>query len=618
MLISINVSLFALIFCVALVSSRTIWGDEVDGLKGFSRDSIRQILGETEDRKNLWDKYDFIIVGAGTAGCVLANRLTENQEWRVLLIEAGDREHFYMDIPLVTNLLQYTNLNWDYETIPGKDSCLAFNDQRCKWPRGKVMGGTSVINYMIYIRGNKKDFDGWEAMGNTGWGWDNVLNYFKKVESYKVPDFRRSKTHGKNGPVHIESAGFVTESAKAWVAASAQAGHRLNHHNNITQTGTAFLHFSLKNGTRHSSNTAYLHPITNRPNLHVVKLSQVTKILIDDSNRARGVEFVKFGQTYRIMAKKEVILSAGAIASPQVLMLSGIGPKEHLEEMGIKVYQDLKVGYSLQDHIAAGALSFTVDSTEVPINAENLMKNPSDVFKWFINHRGPLGIPGGSEAVTFVDLKNPEAEDGWPDIEIVFLSGSLKTDAMFKDTIGITDEFYDKLADLKGGNSFSAVPILLRPKSKGRLKLQSADPFDKPLIDPNYFSDQEDMKTLIAGIREAIRITQQDALQQLGAKLADDPLPECIEHVFGTDAYWDCYTRYFTLTVYHPAGTCKMGPKTDSDAVVDPRLRVYGIRRLRVVDGSIMPEITSGNTNAPTFMIAEKGADMIKEDWARR
>lgn len=381
------------------------------------------------------------------------------------------------------------------------------------------------------------------------------------------------------------------------------------------QIGVSRLHVSMNEGVRDSSSRAYLHPIRNRRNLHMKKYSMVSKILIDPKTKtALGVEFVQKKKTHRILAKKEVIVSAGAINSPQLLMLSGIGPKKHLTSLGIPVLSNLRVGFNLMDHIAVGGLTFIINKP-YSLRTQNLINN--EFLKSYLNyHKGPLSIPGGCEALLYYDSSNPNDPDGWADIELLFESGSLVSDPTLYKNFGITEEIYNKVyKPIENAESFMIFPMLMRPKSKGRIMLSSSDHRVKPRIFPNYFSEKEDVDIIVRGVRLALNITSSPAMKAIGTRFHDIPIPSCAHSPFGSDAYFECMARHFTFTIYHQSGTCKMGPPKDKKAVVDPRLRVYGVKKLRVIDASVIPVIPSAHTNAPSFMIAEKGSDMIKEDW---
>ncbi|KAL4718770.1 hypothetical protein ACJJTC_003357 [Scirpophaga incertulas] len=415
---------------------------------------------EPPDQLNLLSEYDFIVVGAGTAGCVIANRLSEVSEWKVLLVEAGTNEHFIMDIPIVANYIQFTDANWKYYTNPSDKYCAGFKNKQCHWPRGKVMGGSSVLNYMIYTRGTQQDYDNWRDLGNNGWGWNDVLPYFKKVEDYKIPEFSNSEYHGTEGHVYIEQAPFRTPLSKAWVKSSKELGFPYGDFNGPKPASVSFLQLSLKNGTRHSSSRAYLHSVKKRKNLHVSKASMVTKLLFDDSNtKVIGVVMEKFGVKHTIFARKEVVVSAGAINSPQLLMLSGIGPRSHLESKQIGVVKDLQVGYNLMDHIAAGGLQFVVNPQKFSLNTANIISHPSYVFQWMKSHTGPLSVPGGCEALLFTELNNKFNATAWPDFELLFIGGSTNSDPLLRYNFNFDTNIYSEtFGPLGNTDAFYGVP----------------------------------------------------------------------------------------------------------------------------------------------------------------
>ncbi|XP_034238855.1 glucose dehydrogenase [FAD, quinone]-like [Thrips palmi] len=575
-------------------------------------------MGRTEprDTRDVLPEYDFIIVGAGTAGCALANRLSSVEGWKVLLIEAGREENYMMDIPIVANMLQFSEANWKYRTVPSDTACLGMANRQCNYPRGKVMGGSSVLNYMIYNRGHYRDYDQWELMGNPGWGYRDVLKYFLRLEDMTIPDLARDKVyHNVGGPVAVSYIPWHTPLAAAFLEAGMLKGGWPVDYNGPTQAGYSYLQVTMRNGTRWSSNRAYLGPIRDRRTLHVTKQSVATRILIDPVTReATGIEFVRDRRRRVVRARREVIISAGAINSPQLLMLSGIGPRAHLQEKNIPVVQDLAVGYNLMDHVSAGAVLFLVNQS-VSLRAERILDSHDDYVDYIAYHTGPMSIPGGCESVGFIDLKDPNNPDGWPDLELLFNSGSVISEPTLRDNFGIDEALYQKIfAHVEGRDSWMPLPMLMRPKSKGRVMLRDRNPLRKPLIFHNYFQYPEDLEVLVDGVLRTIELSNTEPFQRFGSTLHDTPIPACKSKGFGTRAYWRCHIRHFPFTIYHQSGTCKMGPRSDPNAVVDSRLRVHGVGRLRVVDASIMPAIPAAHTNAPTYMIAEKAADMIKED----
>ncbi|CAI6364246.1 unnamed protein product [Macrosiphum euphorbiae] len=575
----------------------------------------RETTVEQDDYITMDIKYDFIVVGAGSAGTVVANRLSEIYDWKVLLIEAGQDEEQFMDIPAAAGKLQARSINWKYTTVPMNNSCLCFEDHRCKFPRGKVMGGSSVLNYMIYTRGNRLDYDNWAGMGNTGWSYDDVLKYFIRSENANVSDADQGY-HGQDGLLSVTDVPYRTPVAKAFVEAGSQIGLPIIDVNGEKQIGINYLQVTMKDGRRCSTNTAFLLPTKMRLNLHVKKFSTVTRIVIEKgTKKAIGVEFVSNRKKYRVFVRKEVIISGGAINSPQLLMLSGIGPKEHLKNLKIPLIQNLPVGENLMDHVALGSLSVLINDT-VSLKQQRLLRDPLNLYNFLIHHNGPLTIPGGAEALAFFDLDKPGLTDGHPNLELLLVSGLYSGDESTHKLFGLKTDIYNKIyKPTEKLDGFTVFPMIMRPKSKGRIWLEDANPFHHPLIDPNYFSDETDLDVAVAGVRIFQKMLKTDAMRKLNATLFDTPLPDCVRHKFDSDAYWKCSARQISFTIYHLSGTCKMGHVGDPTAVVDPRLRVHGISGLRVIDASVMPEIPAAHINAPTIMIGEKGADMIKQDW---
>lgn len=547
----------------------------------------------------------------------MASRLTEIGSWTVLLLEAGGDETEASDVPALAGYLQLTDMDWKYQTEPPPDKayCQAMIGDRCNWPRGKVLGGSSVLNAMVYVRGNRRDYDFWEALGNPDWSYDKVLEYFKKSEDNRNPYMVKSGYHGEGGLLTVQEAPWRTPLSLAFIKAGTEMGYEYRDVNGEEQTGFMLLQATMRRGTRCSTAKAFIRPVRNRPNLHVAMHAQATKILIDKNRRAYGVEFIKNSQKHRILVRKEVILSAGAINSPQLLMLSGIGPAEHLTEHKIPVIADLPVGDNLQDHVGLGGLTFVVDE---PVSFKKTrFSTVSTAIEYIMNERGPMTFPG-IEGLAFVNTKYADPTGKWPDIQYHFAPSSIQSDGgeNIKNILNLRDGVYNTVyKPLTNSETWTILPLLLRPKSSGWVRLKSKNPLDPPSIVPNYFSHQEDIDVLVEGIKIAINISDTPAMQRFGSRPHSIPFPACQHLEFMSDKYWECSIRQFTFTIYHPTSTVKMGPSWDPGAVVDPRLRVYSIQGLRVVDASIMPTIISGNPNAPTIMIAEKASDMIKDDW---
>ncbi|KAL2748240.1 hypothetical protein V1477_003525 [Vespula maculifrons] len=590
--------------------------------------------------KNLLKEYDFIVIGGGSAGSVVANRLTENSEWNVLLLEAGGHENEITDLPAFSIYLHNTKLDWQYKTQVQNTACQVMKDNRCCWPRGKVLGGSSVLNTMLYIRGNRRDFDQWESFGNPGWGYDDVLPYFKKSQDQRNPYLaRNTKYHSTDitgdvkstiqfynkqvfagGYLTVEDSSYKTSLAPVYLQAAKELGYNIRDINGEKQTGFAFFQYTMRRATRCSTAKAFIRPIQFRKNFHLSLWSHVTRILIDPSTKkAYGVEFIRNGRVETVFAKKEVILSAGAINTPQLLMLSGIGARDHLEELGIPVIQDSPgVGQNLQDHIGCGGLVFLVDyNTSLKTSVFMNLKN---ILEYIINRKGPLTSSIGLEVVGFLSSKNANQTDDWPDIEFMITSATINNAPdIAETTFCLTEDFYDEVyGDIINHNSFNIIPMILRPKSRGYIKLKSKNPLDYPLMYHNYLTNPDDMRVLREGVKAAIAFAETSSLKRLGARFHSKPYPNCKHHPMFTDEYWECVIRQFTMTIYHLSCTAKMGPRSDPMAVVDPSLKVYGVEGLRVIDASIMPTITNGNINAPVIMIGEKGSDLIKKDWFYR
>ncbi|XP_001946107.1 glucose dehydrogenase [FAD, quinone] [Acyrthosiphon pisum] len=613
--IHLRISLYLFIFYGSKTTSTAGFPPLFESGLMYIAESLEWESHETVNQAKVFPEYDFIVVGAGSAGSVVASRLSEVKQWQVLLIEAGQHASHFMDVPLAAPFLQFSSINWKYRTVPMNNSCLGMEGNRCKFPRGKVMGGSSVLNYMIYTRGNIKDYDNWADMGNTGWDYNSVLKYFIKSENANLSQADPGY-HGKNGLLSVSDVPYRTPIAKAFVEAGSQIGLPVVDVNGEKQVGINYIQATMKNGRRWSTNTAFLFPAKKRPNLHVKKQSMVTRILIDElSNKAIGVEFVSNRKKHRVFVRKEVIVSGGAINTPQLLMLSGIGPKQHLADIRIPLVKDLPVGENLMDHVSLGSLVVSINES-ISITLKNSLEDPYAMNDYLRYGSGLDTVPGGAEALAFVDVDKPGSGDGHPNLELLLISGTYSADKMMPKLCGMRADLYDAVyRATEGMDGFTVFPMVMRPKSRGRVWLRDADPSHHPLIDPNYFADEADLDVIVAGVRLVQQMLRTGPMRSLNATVLETPLPGCVQHVFDTDAYWKCAARQISFTIYHLSGTCKMGPATDPTSVVDPRLRVHGISGLRVVDASIMPEVPAAHTNAPTIMIAEKASDMIKEDW---
>jgi PREDICTED: similar to CG9503-PA len=577
---------------------------------------IRQIDHSHHLSSNIWDlEYDYIIVGAGTAGAVVANRLSEDPFSTVLLLEAGGSENLVTDIPLSAPYIQKTPLDWRYKTVPQKHACFGLKNRQSLWPRGKVNGGSSVLNFMLYVRGNKKDYDLWSDQGCYDWSWENVYPYFLKSEDNQDVSYAYYPWHNRGGYLTISSPPYRTPIAHAFIEGGEYLGYPENDVNGPIQTGFTFPQGTIRRGARCSTAKAFLSPIRKRPNIKLVNFAHVIKILFNEHKRAIGVRFQHQALFYDVFARKEVILSAGSINTPQLLMLSGIGPREHLNSLHIPVLADLPVGKNLQDHIYPGGVHFTVDEKSSMVFGRDF--SLSNLLRYFAMGRGSMTSLGGVEGLGFINTKYANMSEDYPDIEIHFVAGGPMSDhgrGLYQ-MYGLKEEVWEKFfVPNLIYDAISLYPVLLRPKSVGYIKLRSKNPFDHPIIDPKYLTHPDDIRRVVEGMKFCIRLGHTPAFQKFSARLYQTVFPGCELYPLWSDPYIECVARSFTATIYHPVGTAKMGSKYDPTAVVDPELRVLGgISSLRVVDGSIMPNIVSGNTNAPIIMIAEKASDLIKQ-----
>lgn len=485
------------------------------------------------------------------------------------------------------------------------------------WPRGRALGGTTIINYMIHVRGNKLDYDRWEYMGNPGWSYEQLLPYFLKSENSQL-DRQDEGYHAQGGQLNVEYPPYRTKSAQAFVKSAQEAGYDLVDYNGKSQIGVSYIQSTTKHGRRWSAEKAYLRPIRKRRNVKILTRSRVTKILIDpDTKTASGVEYSKNRKKYIAKARKDTIISAGALNSPQLLMLSGIGPKEHLEELDIPVIQNLPVGQKLYDHLTFSGLIFTVNQSIV-FDQKQIM-SPESIVQFLLDGKGPL-TSTGVEALAYIKTNVSTDSEEYPDIELIFLGGGIHTDKgqIYGKPFRIKPEIYDAVfKPLENRFAFMILPMLLHPKSTGYIRLKSKNPFHWPRFYGNYFTDPEnfDIQTFIAGIREAQRIVQSPSFAKYDAKIVSTKIPGCARYDFDTDEYWECAIRHVSPTLHHQVATCKMGPEDDPEAVVDNKLKVYGIKNLRVADTGVIPLPLSAHTSIPAFMIGEKAADIIKKDW---
>ncbi|CAB3220578.1 unnamed protein product [Arctia plantaginis] len=567
-------------------------------------------------------EYDYIIVGAGSAGCVVASRLSEDPDVMVLLLEAGQPENFFTDIPSIAPFFQLTEYAWPYFMEPQPGVCLGMENNKCYWPRGRSVGGTSTINYMIYTRGRPEEWDRIASAGNYGWSYREVLKYYKKSERAHLEGLEGSPYRGTNGEMDIEFVKYRTPLIEAFLQAGRILGSPTTDYNSPEQLGFGHVQANIKSGKRLSAAKVFLRPNKKRPNLHILPLTTVTRVLIDKYTKtAYGVEYVRNRLKNKVRARREVILSAGPIASPQLLMLSGIGPKKHLQKHGLRVIQNLPVGKTLYDHITFPGLIFPLNVTNIALN-ENRDGNVQNLIEWMQFGDNVVSSPGGVEGIGYIKTLASDEPDQIPDIELISLGGSLLADGgltgskAIRRGMKITEQTFDAaFGSIDNTDAYSIFPMLLHPKSVGYLELKDNNPFSHPKMHGNYLTHPHDVGTLIAAIRYIQTLVATPPFQKYGATLHKAHYLQCPELSFNSDEYWECAIRTLTATLHHQIATCRMGPENDPLAVVDPELRVHGVHRLRVIDSSIIPRTLSVHTHAPAVMIGEKGSDMIKATW---
>jgi choline dehydrogenase len=540
-------------------------------------------------------RSDYVVIGAGSAGCVLANRLSEDGRTRVLLLEAGgdDRplkepsqfhSNLWIHVPVgYSQTLKDPKVNWLFTTEPDPGT----KGRQHVWPRGKVLGGSSSINAMLYIRGQAADYDGWRQLGCEGWAWDDVLPYFRRCQNQERG---ACEYQGAGGPLNVSDPADTHPVSEAAIEACEALGLPRRDPNGAEQEGVGWYQVTIRDGKRCSAAVAYLHPAMSRPNLKVETKALATRILFE-GKRAIGVEFVQDGVRRIAWADTEVILAGGAVNSPQLLQLSGVGPGALLRDHGIGVAADLPgVGENLQDHFVVGE-TYRLRKGIVSVN--EMVRGPrflGEAIKYLLRKRGLLTLSAAHVAV----FCKSRPDLAGPDIQFHILPATMDPEQLANG---------QKMV-LEKEPGLTIAPCQLRPESRGTIRIRSPDPAAHPAIVPNYLSDRLDQEVTVAGLRWGRRIAAQAALQPyVERELMPGPDVETDEQLLD-------YARTWGTTIYHPVGTCAMG--RGPQAVVDPQLRVHGVEGLRVVDASIMPRLISGNTNAPTIMIAEKASDMIR------
>ncbi|XP_063238551.1 glucose dehydrogenase [FAD, quinone]-like [Bacillus rossius redtenbacheri] len=540
-------------------------------------------------------RYDFIVVGAGSAGCALASRLAETPGWNILLVEAGGEEPEWSRVPAYWRFAARAagGVDWNYTTVPAPEACAGSG---CVYPRGRCLGGSSSTNAMYYLRGGRRDYDQLAAMGNDGWGYEDVLPYFVRSERNGDPRLASTRYHGSAGPLSVQKFRYEDENAISLLQALEELGFARTDLNGERIVGSMAAQMTNRDGERQSANSAFLRTARKRSNLRVLTDSHVSRVLFRDGSEAHGIEYLRGGNAYRAFASKEVVISAGSIGSPQILQLSGIGPRDLLDQLGIEVIADLPVGSTLRDHPAVQPVVYRLRNTsKLPGIAELY----DDFLEYVGSRQGPLTAAGTSEVVAFCPSETSTAGDEDPDLELVF-------ESTYSDG-NIANCYYDRI---------TATPIVLQPRSRGYVRINTTDPLRPPLIQPNFLREEADVQVLLRGVNYLLELLDTPTLRRLGFEADTSPVRGCEHLAWGTEGYWRCTFRVTTFTAFHPVATCAMGPGSDPGAVVDPLLRVHGFANLRVVDASVLPLLIRGHTNAAAIMIGEKGADIIKNRWS--
>ncbi|CAH1115144.1 unnamed protein product [Psylliodes chrysocephalus] len=561
------------------------------------------------------EEYDFVIIGAGVTGCAIANRLSEIGKWKVLLIEAGNfSDNGLVRIPTMFALNLFSDYNWGFKTVPQNTSCLCTTDQTCQVPRGKGVGGTSLINALQYVRANPQNFNLWaKILQDSSWSYTNVLKYFKKSENFTWTNPKAPvdlKYHGTAGLLNVQHKVPDHPLNDIFIEANKQLNYAITDYNSPNQIGGTIMQLDTKSGTRDDLGTAYITPFLSRSNLRVLTQSYVTKIEIDKTTKtAKSVIFTNEGNTYRVRAKMEVILSAGAISSPQILMLSGVGPKEHLKDMEIDLIEDLQVGSHLKDHALGNPFFF---SSNLTIPVESLKQQITEYLKG----SGPLTSSGiQAQGIGFYNVNCKTCTV--PNVAI-FLDAGNEVIAREKQNQNFNDECFESFSKNPIPNGVRFFFLLLNSKSSGTIRLKSNNPFDYPLIDPRLLSDtcDRDISTMYLGIKHIFKIAETLSFKNINLTFAGQPLPACKDFKFKSKQYWYCYLRHVVQTAYHPMCTCPMGINKYTGSVVDSNLKVFGVKKLRVADASVFPTPIAGYPSINCLLIGEKISDVIKKEYS--
>ncbi|XP_071135073.1 glucose dehydrogenase [FAD, quinone]-like [Mytilus edulis] len=555
--------------------------------------------------------YDFVIIGGGTAGSVLANRLSEDPSIKVLVLEAGGEEDRIpnVDIPLLSSFLRYKEFDWNYFTEPQSKAFLGFKDKKCHLHQGRVIGGSSTLNRMLYLRGSPAVYNDWAENGGFGWSYKDVIPYFLKSEDLQIDDLKLSAYHSTGGPLTVTD-GSHPQLTSIMQTGAAQLGYKYTDCNGKDPVGFCKNHVTINRGERLHTASAYIRPSMKRKNLHIALYSHVIKILISNG-KAVGVEYLRNGRKATVGATREVILSAGPISSPQILIMSGIGPEKQLLDLKIPPKAILPVGEKLQDQIIF-PLTFHMNETYTitPARSTSIINR----LKYKLTAKGMLASNGGILGHLLLDTTNSSSANKQADIMIIMAAilsqhweSSETTERMMQNGQG----------NGKVTEGFTLYIQLLSPASRGNMSITSTNPFDQPIIDPQYLTEEQDIKAMIYGIRTGIKLTKTKAFKKIIPRFPPYLYKKCSGHKPNSDAYFECVIRYTAIPASNIVGTNKMGGNNDNTSVVDHQLRVKGIDKLRVVDSSVMPSHVSGDQYAPIVMMAEKASDIIKSTYRK-
>lgn len=554
--------------------------------------------------------YDYVIVGGGAAGSVLASRLSEDPRVTVLLLEAGGEEisNLWNNVPLWSPLGPGTDSDWGYYSVPQKLSCLAAKNQKCFLPMVKLLGGSSMTNRMLYSRGSRHDFTTWAKDKENTWDFKNILPYFLKLEDMLIEEQKISDFHSSAGPIAVTGIpAELSELHELFLSAGQELRYKPIDCSGKDNIGFCRFQATVREGQRSSSVREYLRPAMGRPNLHISTHSIAIKVLIA-KKKALGVDYIRNGKKRTVGAKKEIILSAGPIGTPHLLMLSGVGPREHLEKLKIPVHANLAVGSNLQDHMS---FKLKVHTNESETITRDRAFNLLSYMQYFVFGRGILASNKGIFGTALIKT-DPRSPKNSPDIQLTL--SAMLDDLSVQTPLQKAQQENQETSNttVPASDGFTITVELLHPESRGTVRLQNNNPFTPPIIDPNYLSSQKDIQSLVKGIKLGLSLLTTQSFKSLRAKMVDKPFSSCKQHRIKSDIYWECLIRHLAVSAGQATSTCPMGAISNQNTVVDSNLRVKGIQGLRVADASVIPSSVSGDIFATTIMVAEKAADLVR------